>query len=192
MTLPLFVFSPLPAALSRTPRWNESVMRYDSGERQGQSPYQRPLYDWEVPVKLMTETKQSSLWAFVNGRKGMTTPFLMKDPYDCRVASVLAVRSGITNAATLHFYDLNSYSVRPDTLYIGSMTSALSVYVRLGFEYAIDQDTGILTVNTKATNDVWGVRSLEYVRKVAFKSSYKETSPLWNVFTTQFQIEELP
>lgn len=192
MTLPIMPYSPLPANIQRTWNWGENVVTYDSGEQQADSPFQKPLLQWQAPVKLMTEIKQSSLQAFQNATKGMTRPFLMKDPYEYAVNSVLAVRSGITNAATLYFFDTNSYSIRPDTVYCGSLFSALSGYVRNGIEYSVDQDTGIVTVNTKATADVWGVRSLQYYRKCKFSSQYNETSVLWNIFSTTMQIVELP
>lgn len=192
MAYPTFVFSPLPAALDRTFDWGESLTLYDSGEQQGQSPYSRPLYRWSVPIKLMTEAKQPALLQFVNSIRGQVGVFLMKDAYDFRVSSVLAVRSGITNAATLFLYDTNSYRVRPDSIFISSMTSALSGYVRLGVEYSLDQDTGIVTVNTKATSDIWGVRSLEYFRKCRLNNGYRDASGLWNTWTTNLSIVELP
>lgn len=192
MALPIFPFSPLPANLERFKNWNENDITYDSGEHQTDTAFVKPLYQWTIPVKLMTEIKQSSVWAFWDDRKGGTRPFLMKDPYDYAVASVMAVRSGITNAATLYFRDLNSYSIRPDTVAVGSLFSTLSGYVRNGVEYSIEQDTGIVTVNTKATADVWGARSLAYFKKVKFGGPYKETSQMWNIFATNWTIVELP
>lgn len=192
MSLPIMPFSPLPANLERFKNWNENVALYDSGEQQADTPYVRPLYQWSVPIKLMTEIKQGSLWQFWDLVRGATLPWLMKDAYDFRVSSVLAVRSGITNAATLFLYDTNSYFVRADTLTVGSLFSTLSGYVRNGVEYSYAQDTGLLTVNTKAVTDVWGVRSMEYYRKVKFSAPYKETSQLWNIFNTTLSIVELP
>ena len=192
MSLPIFPFSPLPANLSRTPDWGENVARYDSGEQQGDTPYLRPLYQWSVPIKLMTEIKQSSLWAFVNDRRGQVKPFLIKDAYDYQVNSVLGVRSGIISAATLFLYDTNSFFVRADTTTVGSLFSTLSGYVRNGVEYSYDQDSGLLTVNTKAATDVWGVRSMTYFRKAKFNAPYNETSQLWNIFSSTLTIVELP
>lgn len=192
MALPIMPFSPLPANLERFKNWGESNNVYDSGEQQGSSPYLRPLYQWSVPIKLMTELKQGSLWQHWDNVKGTTAPFLMKDAYDYKVNSVLGVRSGIISAATLNLYDTNSYFVRADTVFVGSLFSTLSGYVRLGVEYNYSQDRGILTVNTKAVTDVWGVRSMEYYRKVKFSAGYRETSQLWNIFNTQLSIVELP
>lgn len=192
MSYQIFPASPLPADLGREKSWGDNQILYDSGVMQGDSPYIKPLYRWTVPFKNYTEIKQSSLWAFWDKVQGRTFPWLMKDPYDYFVNSVMGVRSGITNAATLQVFDTNSYSVRPDTLYIGSLFSTLSGYVRLGIEYGIEQDTGILTVNTKAVTDVWGVRSLFYFKKCTFRAPYQEKSPLWNIFNTDFTIWELP
>lgn len=192
MALPIFPFSPLPANLERFKNWNENDITYDSGEHQTDTAFVKPLYTYTVPVKLMTEIKQSSVWAFWDDRKGGTRPFLMKDPYDYAVASVMTVRSGITNASTLFFRDTRSFSIRPDTVTVGSMVSALSGYVTLGVEYGIEQDTGILTVNSKAVTDVWGARSLAYFKKVKWTSPYKETSQLWNIFATSWTFVELP
>jgi hypothetical protein len=192
MSLAIFPASPLPADLGREKAWGENQIIYDSGAMQSDTAYVRPLYRWNVPFKNYTEVKHSSLWLFWDQVKGRTFPFLMKDPYDYFVDSVMAVRSGITNAATLNLYDLNSYMVRPDTLFIGSLFSTLSGYVRNGVEYSLDQDTGILTVNTKAVTDVWGARSMFYFKKCTFRAPFVEKSPLWNVFGTELTIWELP
>lgn len=192
MALLTFPFSPLPAGTERFKSWGESDVLYDSGERQGLSPYIKPLYEYSLPLHNYTEIKQSSLWAFWDSVKGRTSPWLMKDPYDYIVNSVMGVRSGITNAATVFIFDTNSYMVRPDTTTIGSMFSTLSGYVRNGFEYSLDQDTGLVVVNTKATTDVWGVRSMQYYKKVKFASDFKETSPMWNIFNATLQVKEMP
>lgn len=193
MSLLIFPLTPLPTEIERYKDWNESVERYDSGERQAASPYLKPLYHYTVNIKLMTEVKQSSLWYFIDSVKGMTSPFLMKDPYDLYVNSVMGVRSGITNAATLFLYDTRSYMVRADTVTVGSLFSVLSGYVRNGVEYSYDQDSGVLTVNTKAITDIWGVRSMQYWKKVAFENQYKEVSKLWNLFSVSgMQLSELP
>ena len=191
MALPTFPFSPLPAGTERFKNWGESVQRYDSGERQGLSPFVRPLYQWTFPINNMTEIKQSSLWSFWDTRKGQTLPFLMKDPYDSQVNSVVAIRSGIS-AGTLFLYDTNSYMLRADTTTIGSLFSTLSGYVLLGTDYNYDQDSGVLTITTKSNTDVWRAMSMSYFKKVAFASEYRERSPIWNVFDAVISIEELP
>lgn len=192
MSLPIFPFSPLPANLQRQQNWGENVVTYDSGATQGESPFLRPLYIWTVPIKLMTEIKAGSLWSFNYATKGMTKPFLVKDAYDFAVTSVLAAGSATINASTLYLFDTNSFFVRADTTTVGSLFSAMSGYVSNGVEYAYDQDTGLLTVNTKALNDVWGVRSMTYYRKARMSQSYKETSQLWNIFASEVDMVELP
>lgn len=191
MPYPIFPVSPLPADLDRTPSWNTDRVRYDSGARQGFSTYARPLWEYDVSFSNMNEVKEAVLVTFIHSVRGMTDPFLMKDPYDFRVNSVVAVRSGITNAATLFLYDTRSYQMRVDTFSIGSLFSSLSGYVRLGVEYGYEQDTGLFTVNTKAATDIWGVRSGEFFRKCAFISDYRERSRLWNQFGATVKIEEI-
>lgn len=192
MGLPIFPFSPLPANLQRSKNWGELVTRYDSGAKQGSTAYVRPLYDWVVPIKLMTEIKQAALWAFWDTVKGTTLPFLMKDAYDFCINSVVAVSSGITNAATLFLFDTNSYFIRVDTTFVSTLLSASSGFVTLGHEYNYDQDSGLFTVNTKAPADIWTVQSAQYYKKASFNGDYQETSQLWNIFATQLTIEELP
>jgi hypothetical protein len=187
-----FPFSPLPAGTERFKNWGESDIAYDSGDRQGLSPWIKPLYDYVMPLNNYNEIKQSSLWAFVDLVKQTTSPFLMKDPYDYRVNSVMGVRSGIISAATLFMFDTNSYMVRADTTSIGSLFSTLSGYVRNGFEFNYDQDSGLLTVNSKTITDVWGVRSMTYYKKVKFTTPFKETSKMWNVFAGNVTMSEMP
>lgn len=190
MALPIFPTSPMPAELDRTPYWKVDAVNYDSGAYQAVTPFQKPLYRWSIPIKLMTEVRQSSLFNFWNSLKGRTQPFLMKDPYDFRVNSALAVNSG-TGAGSLFLYDINSYSVRADTTTIGSLFSAISGYVTLGVEYNYNQDTGVLTVVTKSNTDTWGVRSMQYYRKCVFGEDYRERSIIWNLFGAQLSIKEI-
>ena len=192
MALPIFPVSPLPANLSRVKDWNENVTVYDSGEFQGDTPYVKSLVKYTFPIKLMTETKQQAIWNFVDLVKGKTQPFLMSDPYSFQINSTMAAGSGVTNAATLFIYDVIGYMVRPNTATVSSLFSALSGFVTMGQEYGIEQDTGILTVNTKDVTDVWGVRSMTYYKKVHFDESYTDTSILWNLFSGQIVIQELP
>lgn len=190
--LPIFPFSPLPAALQRTRDWGENTNIYDSGESQGDTSWLRPMLRWTVPVQLMNELKEGPLVDFVDQTQGMTKPFLIKDAYEFRVNSQIAVRSGITNGATGYFTDTKGFQIRPDTVTVGSLFSVLSGFVTFGSEYTIEQDTGIVLVNTKAVGDIWGVRSIQYFRKARFSQQYDDTATIWNIFTTQMQIMELP
>lgn len=191
--LPVFPYSPLPGGMTREAFWNGANNVYDNGEMQGFTNFVKPLMRYTIPLSLYTEIKQSSVWAFFSDTtQGMVKPFLLKDPYLYAINSVVGVQSGVTNAATMFLFDTNSYMVRADTLSIGSLFSASSGYVRLGVEYGYSTDTGVLTVNTKAVSDVWGVRSATYYRKVKLTSAFVETAAMWNTFGSGLTLQELP
>ena len=193
MGLPTFPFSPLFAAMTREFDWNENKNVYDSGDQQGSTNWAKPLYKYTMNISLYNQIKQSSLWAFWNLQtKGMTKPFLIKDPYDNYVSSVIVAGNAATNAATGYIYDTNSFSIRADTTTISTLTSALSGFVTLGHEYSYLQDTGIFTVNTKVTSDVWTAHSVSYWRKVTFSKKMTEAQILWGTFTTALTFDELP
>lgn len=181
----------LYGGLTRVKSWGANIVRYDSGMRQSDTAFLKPLYNWSFSIPYMNEFRQSSLWHFIDQQRGEVDPFLMKDSYDYQINSVLAVRSGLSTG-TLYLYDTNSYMVRADTTTIGSLFSSLSGYVTLGTNYSYEQDTGILTLTTKASTDVWGVRSAQYFKKCAFAQPYQEQSPSWNIFGASIVIEELP
>lgn len=183
--------SPLPAGLQRIPYWQSDDITFDSGAYQGRTTFVRPLYRYTIPFQNFNETKQGLIINFWNARKGKVQPFLMKDPYDYRVDSVLAVNSGITTSS-FRLFDTNSFFVRADTTTIGSLFSSVSGYVTLGSEFTYDQDTGVLNVLSKDTTDIWGVRSMEYFRKVHFKNDYQEQAVIWNVFNAQLNFWEVP
>jgi hypothetical protein len=187
----IFPVSPLPASMTRKLRFNAAVARYDSGARQAFSPWSKPLYEWNIPWRNMNETKQTTLQSFAQDMFGPVTPFLMKDPYDYRVNSVVAVSTSQTQGGTLQIYDVKSFFIRVDTTTVSTMTSNLSGYVSLGTEYDYDQDNGVLTVNTIAATDYWTAQSIQYFRKVAFKEDYSDQSPIWNIFNSNIAIEEI-
>lgn len=190
MSFPIMPVSPLPAGLDRTRVWKTDGNQYDSGAWVAMTTYVRPLVKYSIPFVNFTEVKQALLATLADSVQGTTLPFLMKDPYEYQVSSVLAVDSGV-GAGTLQLYDTRSFFVRADTLSIGSLFSSKSGFVTLGAEYGYDQDTGIFTVNTKATDDIWGVRSMEYFRKVHFSADYRDTAVIWNVFNATVQIDEI-
>ena len=66
-----------PANLQRIFNWNETVIQYDSGAQQADSPYYKPFYNWQVNIGNMNELKQAPLATFINSLKGMTRPFLL-------------------------------------------------------------------------------------------------------------------
>lgn len=182
---------PIYGGVQRVKQWGANIVRYDSGMRQADTAFLKPLYDYQMTIPYMNEFRQSSLWHFIDLQRSETDPFLMKDPYDYIVNSVFAVRSGLTTGS-MFLFDTNSYMVRADTTTIGSLFSSLSAYVKLGTNYTYDQGTGILTLTTKASTDVWGVRSMQYFKKCAFKDTYTEQSPSWNIFGGTLSIEEIP
>ena len=187
----IFPVSPLPAQMTRKLRFNAAVARYDSGARQAFSPWSKPLYEWQIPWKNINETKQATLQSFANDMFGPVTAFLMKDPYDYRINSVLLCSTNQTNGSTLYIFDTKSFYVRADTTTVATLTSNLSGYVSLGTEFSYEQDTGILTINTIGATDFWTVQSAQYFRKVAFKDDYSDQSPIWNIFNTNIAIEEI-
>jgi hypothetical protein len=172
-------------------KWNSNVLRYDSGARQGFTPFKKPLFEWNVPFKNIAETKQNTLSSFADDVRGPTDPFLIKDAYDYIVNSVVVVAAGATNGQSFQTFDAKSFSIRIDTLSIATITSAVSGFVTLGTEFSYDQDLGIITADTIDGADVWSVRSAEYYRKVAFKNDYSDTSPIWNQFNVGLVIEEI-
>lgn len=191
MSYPIFPVSPLPAQTDRTRFWKSDNVTYDSGAYQGMTTFQRPLMKYSVPWVNFTEVKQAQLVSIVDSVMGPTFPFLMKDPYEFGVSSVLAAGSGVISGASLQLYDTRSFFVRADTTTVGSLFSSLSGYVRNGIEYSYAQDTGLFTVNTKAINDVWGVRSMEYFRKCVFGGDYRDTAVLWNIWNANVLINEV-
>lgn len=193
MSYPTFPYSPLPGSLTRQFIWNEDVDVYDSGESQSATAYQKPLLLWNIPIKLLPDTRQNSLAQFWNNQKGRTLPFLIKDPRYSQITSVLAVDSGITGTGTLFLYDTNSWMVRADTTTIGSLFSSLSGFVKLGTNYNYEQDTGIMTLITKASTDIWGCRSIEYFRKARFDNQYNPVETIWGIFeVSDIQVREIP
>lgn len=190
MALAIFPSSPLPGGIQRKKRWNGNDVMYDSGAGQGFTAWTQPLYEWNVPWRNINETKQNTLAYFADQMRGMVLRFLMKDPYDYQVGSVLVVAAG-TTAGSYQTFDINSFHIRVDTTYIGSLTSTLSGFVTLGTDYDYDQDTGVLNITGKASADAWSlVATGEYFRKVHFKQDYSDTSPIWNQFQVNVMIEE--
>lgn len=192
MALPIFPSSPLPGGLSREVNWNFNRVYYDSGASQGFTAWTQPRYEWRVQWQNINETKQNTIAHFVNVTlKGGVNAFLMKDVYDYVVNSWM-VASGATNGSTLQTYDQNSFHIRVDTTYMGSLTSTVSGFVTLGSEYSYDQDNGIITINTMNAGDIWSyVDSSEYFRKCVMERNYQDTSPIWNIFQIPLVIKEI-
>jgi hypothetical protein len=192
VSLPIWPVSPLPAGMDRSPFWKLDENFYDSGAYQAMTTYLRPLYQYTIPFQNFTETKQATLIAFWNQqRRAGNQPFYMKDPYDYQVSSVIVANSGVLSAATLQIFDANSFFIRVDTATIGTFLSALSGSVTLGTQYQYNVDSGILTVTSKAINDVWTGVSMQYWRKLVFSNQYRETAVMWNLFSATVEMKEI-
>jgi hypothetical protein len=188
-TLRIWPVSPVPADLTANPKWNESVQRYDSGARQGSTPYVKPLYTYGVGLQNMPLSKAQSLHAFYNTHRATAFPWLFKDPYRNRVNSTVCVRTG-TNPASFYVYTVDSFSVIPES---GSIliTSALSGALTQGSHYILNQDNGIVVASLRPTSADYWTASCSYFKKVAFSQEYGETSRLWENFSGRVEFEEL-
>ena len=189
MPLPTFPVSPVPADLKREHKWGTNQVRYDSGARQGMTPYARPLYAYELDFQNMQPAKRDQVISIVNSCKGMTYPFWFADPYDY-VNSALVVRSGIS-AGSVQVFDTNSFQIRPASLQVSTLHSALSGYVTNGTEFSYNMESGFITITTKASTDVWGVRSLYTLfKKCFFDRDYSDSSRLWGSWQSGIQFSE--
>jgi hypothetical protein len=189
MVYPIFPVSPVPADLSRAIRWGGNHARYDSGAAQGLTPYAKPLYDYGLGFRNINETKRDQIVSLTNSVKGKTFPFWFPDPYDY-VNSNLVVESGIA-AGSVFIYDLNSFQIRPASLQVQTLSSALSGYVTNGTEFNYHMESGYITLVTKASTDVWGVRSLfTLFKKCFFKRDYSDQSQLWNIWQSGLEFSE--
>lgn len=187
---PIFPVSPVPADMQRDMFWNTNVVKYDSGARQGLTPFAQPLYRYRLNFKNIMQTKREQLTGLVNSVQGTTGSFWFPDPNDY-VNSCLVVRSGLTNAATVQVFDTNSFTIRPASLQVQTLASATSGFVTNGAEFSYNMESGWMTVNTKATTDVWGVRSLTTLfKKCSFSQNYGDSSQLWQVYASGLQFEE--
>lgn len=192
MVLAVWPDSPQPAGQSMSPEWGEHVTEYDSGAFHSTLTRSRPLYkNWNIPWRNIPQPKRDTILGFVNSMRAGGIPFLVKHHKDFRVNSVLAASAGYTAGASFFLFDTNSFFVRADTTTIGSLHSTLSGWVTLGSEYNYDQDTGVITASSIDATDVWGVRSMEYFRKVYIKRNYRETGILEGQYTARIEFSEV-
>lgn len=188
MALRILITSPLPADFSRQPNWRESRTVYDTGAHQASTTYVKPLYIYNFNFTNFPRAKQSSLEAFYNLQKGGVTPFLMQDPYQFQTGGGLSVATG-TNPSSFWAKTAEGYPVIAKSGSL-TLTSALSGTLTQGSHYILDQDTGIIVASMRPTsNDYWIATSMQFFKKVSFKS-YTETSRSWNIFGGNFVIEE--
>lgn len=187
MVYPVFPTSPPPADLTRKPFWNHTVSRYDSGKRQSSSPYRQPLYRYGFNLQNMAQSKQSSLEAFINDRKG-GAPFLFSDPYHNRINGVVCVRTG-TAARSFFVVTSEGYAYIPVS---GNLliTSNLSGALTQGTHYQFDPETGVFsTWVAPASTDFW-TASCQFFRKCGF-NDYDFSSKLWQSWQGQVSFEEI-
>lgn len=187
--LPIFPTSPLPAALDREPFWGNNVTQFDSGLYQGSTPYLKPLYRYNMSFQNIPRSKQSSLHAFYNARKGKMSPFLMQDPYDYSATGGVVVATG-TNVSSFLLANSDGWTLFPKS---GSilLTSNLSGNLTQGSHWVMNGDNGIIVASMRPTStDYWFIKSAEYYRKVVF-SNFAENSSIWNQFSAQISIMEI-
>ena len=189
MTLPIFPSSPVWADTTRAFNWSEEVFRYDSGVRQGSTPWSRPLYKYSINAKNYNEIKQSSLQSFYNGLFGRTSPFLIKDPYEFEAEAITQPTSTNMNSGDGFFFiNENGWRTIPDSadLY---MEDPRSGQLLPSSHFVMSQDNGFCALLV-AVSSIW-TSSFTYFRKAAFESPMQENSPSWNQFNTTLVIEEL-
>lgn len=163
-------------------------MIYDTGAHQASTPYVKPLYTYNINFSNFPRAKQSSLEAFYNLQQGGVTPFLMQDPYQFATGGGLTVATG-TNPSSFWAKTAEGYPVIAKSGSL-TLTSVLSGVLTQGSHYILDQDTGIIVASMRPTStDYWIATSMEFYKKVSFKS-YSETSRFWNIFGGSFVIEE--
>jgi hypothetical protein len=186
----IFIFptSPLPADISRTPVWGESVQKFDSGAEQGATPWQKPLIQYSINLSNIPRSKQSSIMAFYNLVRGRTNPWLIRDPYDFLVNGAVCVASG-TGVRSFFVRTIEGFPVIPasGTLRI---TSALSGTLTHNTHYSFNMVTGVFSTHLAvATGDTW-TASCQYFRKCRF-DSYQESSRLWEQFNGTLSFHEI-
>ena len=188
MTLNIWPLSPAPADLTREPTWNDQSYRYDSGVRQGSTPWVKPLYKYSFSLTNIPRSKQSSLNLFYSRQRGGVTPFLFQDPYDFPVNGKVCVNTG-TNPTTFYAFDESSFYVIPKS---GSLriTSNLSGALTQGSHYILNQDTGVITASMRPSSSDFWTASCEYYRKCFF-TQYSEASNLWDNFSGNVSFEEM-
>lgn len=169
--------------------WGGNTARYDSGAKQGLTPFRQPLYKYDLGFTNINSTKQAQIISLINSVRGTVSPFWFPDPFDY-VGSVLAVASGVTTGS-VRLFDLNSFYIRPHTTDVATLFSSLSGYVSNGAEYSYNIDSGFITISTKAVIDVWGARSLDtLMKKCSFTQDYSESTRLWGIWNTRMTFEE--
>ena len=186
----IFPNSPVWANIQRVPMWAEEVIWYDSGHRQGSTPWSRPLYKYNIDARNLNEISQASLHSFVNLQKNMVTPFLFKDPYDYATSASITqpTTTAMGNGSGFYLVQQNSWRVIPDSAFLAFADGNSGALVA-GSHYVASLDNGWIQAKV-AVSSVW-TASFQYFRKVAFEAEYAERSDIWNNFNTTLSIREL-
>jgi hypothetical protein len=147
------------------------------------------MYQYQLSFKTMAPAKRDLLMSLVNSVKGTLKPFWFADPYDY-VNSAETVGSGITTGSAF-ITDQFGYYIRPYSTQVATLFSSLSGYVSNGNEYSYNVDSGMISITTKNTSDIWGVRSLTILlHKCSFDRDYSDVSRLWEIWNANISFTE--
>lgn len=194
MTLPIFPVSPVWAAISWTDSWAGEIYRYDSGQRQGATPFVRPLAKFSVSALNYNEVKFALLNDFNHQTRGMVDPFLWKFPYGGNnpygvEAVTQPTSTNLNSGDTFQFVNSAGWAVIPDSAFIFVDETGPGERVN-GTDFVMSQDNGVATLLV-TPGGAW-TASFEYFRKCAFDAPLSQTSNLYQSFAGQMSIEELP
>jgi hypothetical protein len=194
MTLEIWPISPVWADLDTDGSWGENTAKFDSGLHQGVASYVRPLDSMRVIARNFNEIKQESLDLFYDNIKGQTLPFLFKHPYkgtNPRAAEAITQPTSTNMSSGDGFYFVNDrgYRVIPDSAFLYVDETAVGQKLN-GTDFVLSQDNGFATLLVAPTA-AW-TASHEWFKKVVLTSPMGFQSPMWNRFSTQFTLQEIP
>jgi len=190
-SLQIFPVSPLPADIDRIRSWGDKITQYESGAVQGSTAWQYPLMRISIPFVNIASECRNDLVTFFDLTKGRVKPFLMKDPDESYVTSAGHEYTAVT---TFRLFDTRSIPIFPDSANLGIFSVLSAAFLVNGSDFALDQDTGILTyITTPSATDSWSVRSTEFFKKWHFDANYNDASPrVWSLFDVQLKLSETP
>lgn len=189
MSYPIFPVSPVPADFGRTINWGGNSVKFDSGVRQANTAFVRPMYNYNMNFRNMPPEKRELILTLVQSVRGRIFPFWFPDPYDY-VNSAQLVSSGVTVGS---FNVVNEYghSIRPSSTQVSTLYSTLSGYVSRNVHYTYNFNSAFITVISKNSTDVWAVKSLSGLfKKCSFDSNYSDTAVLWNIWNANINFTE--
>lgn len=189
MSYPIFPVSPVPADFRRTINWGGSKVKFDSGARQSNTGFVRPMYSYDMGFKNMPPAKRDQLLTLVQSVRGTIDPFWFPDPYDS-VNSAQTVGTGIT-AGSANILNQYGHLIRPTSVQVSTLYSTLSGYVTRGTHYTYNLNSAFITITTKNTGDTWAVQSLGGLfKKCSFDQDYSDTGVLWNIWGANIAFTE--